>query len=60
MTEFHASVVLTGVPDDLTIPQFFLDHHHPLRLVRPQGAPWLIDDASGRPVAYEEVSISIV
>lgn len=57
MTEFHAAGVLPGVPDDLTIPQFILDYHHPLRPVRPQGTPWLIDDATGRTVDYEEVSI---
>ena len=57
MIEFRGADLLTDIPDDLTIPQFFLDHHHPLRTVRPQGVPWLVDDVSGRAVAYEEVSI---
>jgi hypothetical protein len=57
MTEFYASDVLPGVPDDITIAQFILDNHHPVKPVRPQGASWLIDGISGRAVGYEEVSI---
>lgn len=43
------------VPDDLTIPQFFLDSHHPLRPARKTGIPWLIEDATGRLIDLEEV-----
>lgn len=56
MTEFHS---LHGpcpfIPDNFTIPQFFLDEHHPLRPLRKTGDPWLIEDATGRTVGYEEV-----
>ncbi|KAG8214730.1 hypothetical protein J3R82DRAFT_9818 [Butyriboletus roseoflavus] len=44
-----------SVPDDLTIPQFFLDSHHPLRPTRKAGVPWLIEDATGRHIGLEEV-----
>lgn len=48
---------LAPIPDDLTIPQFFLDYHHPLRPVRKDLTPWLIEDATGRRISYEEVRI---
>ncbi|KAH0832171.1 hypothetical protein J3R83DRAFT_13084 [Lanmaoa asiatica] len=34
---------------------FFLDSHHPLRPVRQAGVPWLIEDATGRPIHFEEL-----
>lgn len=43
------------IPDDLTVPQFILDEHHPLRPNRPDTCPWLIEDATGRGIGYEEV-----
>lgn len=43
------------ISDDLTIPQFFLDNHDPLRPVNKELTPWLIEDASGRRIGYEEV-----
>lgn len=43
------------IPDDLTIPQFILDSHHPTRPVRPHGIPWLIDDVTGTKVGFDEV-----
>ncbi|KAF9502465.1 phenylacetyl-CoA ligase [Pleurotus eryngii] len=43
------------IPDDLTIPQFILDSHHPTRPVRPHGTPWLIDDVTGTKVGFEEL-----
>ncbi len=57
MTEFvspHAG--LPHIPDDLTIPQFMLDSWHPTRPIK-EGLlnPWLIEDATGRPVSCEEV-----
>ncbi len=56
--EFHSSQGdLPRVPDDLTIPQFFLDveHWHELRPAWPQGAPWVIADKSGEGRGVEEV-----
>jgi hypothetical protein len=44
------------VPDDLTVPQFLLDSTHPTRACRPAGAPWLIQEETGREVHLEEVS----
>ncbi|KAF8133972.1 amp dependent CoA ligase [Boletus edulis] len=44
-----------SVPDDLTIPQFFLDSHHPLRPTRKPGIPWLIEDATARPIDLEQL-----
>ncbi|PSR76712.1 hypothetical protein PHLCEN_2v8309 [Hermanssonia centrifuga] len=60
MTEFvspHAG--LPHIPDDLTIPQFMLDSWHPTRPIK-QGLlnPWLIEDATGRPVGCEELKVT--
>jgi len=57
MFEISGGPVDCPVPDDLTIPQFFLDSHHPLRPARQAGVPWLIDDATGRSVDLEEVRV---
>ncbi|KAJ8488324.1 hypothetical protein ONZ45_g13990 [Pleurotus djamor] len=46
---------LPYVPDDLSIPQFILDSHHPSRPVRKFGVPWLIDDVSGARVGFDEL-----
>ncbi|KAF8635269.1 hypothetical protein AX15_000492 [Amanita polypyramis BW_CC] len=45
---------LPHIPDDLTIPQFILDHRPPSRPVRPDHTPWLIEDRSGRTVFESE------
>lgn len=55
MAEIAGGTIDCFVPDDLTIPQFFLDSHHPLRPVRPAGVPWLIDDTTGQGFDLEEV-----
>lgn len=56
MTIFHS---LHGpcppIPDDLTCAQFILDTHLPQRTLRNGDSPWLIEDASGRTIGYEEV-----
>jgi hypothetical protein len=58
MTEFLSpGDPLPHVPDDLTLPQFILDSTHECRPIRPQGATWLIEDATGRKVGLEEVTI---
>ncbi|KAL4257832.1 hypothetical protein AB1N83_009460 [Pleurotus pulmonarius] len=43
------------IPDDLTIPQFILDNHHPIRPHRPNGVPWLVADKSGKRMDLEEI-----
>ncbi|KAJ8581986.1 acetyl-CoA synthetase-like protein [Rhizopogon salebrosus TDB-379] len=55
MAEICAPNLEAYVPDDLTLPQFILDSHHPLRPIRPSHVPWFIDDASGKRVGHEEV-----
>lgn len=55
MLEISGGPVDCSVPDDLSIPQFFLDSHHPLRPVRKSGIPWLVEDATGRHIDFEEV-----
>ena len=55
MLEISGGPINAPVPDDLTVPQFFLDAHHPLRPVRKTGVPWLVEDATGRPIDCEEV-----
>ncbi|KAJ7631209.1 amp dependent CoA ligase [Roridomyces roridus] len=58
MHEFSTPTISTPVPhvpDDLTLPQFFLDFPHPARPVRPQGVPCLIEDHSGRPIGFDEL-----
>ncbi|KIJ62740.1 hypothetical protein HYDPIDRAFT_30328 [Hydnomerulius pinastri MD-312] len=55
MTEISGGELNATVPDDLTIPQFFLDSNHPLRPVRKAGIPWLIEDATGRHIGFEEL-----
>ncbi|KAJ7786567.1 amp dependent CoA ligase [Mycena metata] len=58
MSEFHTphgASPLPNIPDDLTIPQFFLDFNHPDKPVRPHGVPWLIEDHTARPIAFDEL-----
>ncbi|KAK7064017.1 4-coumarate--CoA ligase-like 1 [Favolaschia claudopus] len=58
MTEFRAvpeSSPLPSIPDDLTIPQFFLDYKHPSQPVRPPSVPWFIEDHTARPVTFDEI-----
>ncbi|KAH8099401.1 amp dependent CoA ligase [Cristinia sonorae] len=46
---------LPRIPDDLTIPQFLLDSHHPKRPVNTHRNPWLIDETTGRRIGLEEI-----
>ncbi|KAK0188049.1 phenylacetyl-CoA ligase [Armillaria mellea] len=56
MTEIRTPVRLPAVPDNLSIPQFFLDgHHHVARPIQKEGTPWLIEDISGQTMRLEEV-----
>jgi hypothetical protein len=58
MTEFLSpGGPLPYIPDDLTLPQFILDSTHECRPIRSQGATWLIEDATGRKVGFDEVSM---
>ncbi|KAJ7492378.1 phenylacetyl-CoA ligase [Mycena latifolia] len=51
------STPVPAIPDDLTLPQFFLDFTHPARPVRPPAVPWLIEDRTGRPIAFDELRL---
>ncbi|KAH9927929.1 amp dependent CoA ligase [Epithele typhae] len=46
---------LPHIPDDLTIPQFILDAHHPARPVLKNVQPWIVDDLSGREYGSDEL-----
>ncbi|PBK74932.1 acetyl-CoA synthetase-like protein [Armillaria solidipes] len=60
MTEIRTPVRLPAVPDNLSIPQFFLDgHHHVARPIEKGGTPWLIEDISGQTMCLEEASAQI-
>lgn len=60
MAEMHGPPLSPSmIPDDLTIAQFMLDRPHPYRSTsRPVEAPWLVDDATGRKIGFEEVSVN--
>lgn len=56
MPDFYSTVgKLPHVPDDLTLPQFILDHDHPIRPKRPKDIPWLVTDKSGRKMGLDEI-----
>lgn len=58
MTEFVSSGgPLPHIPDNLTLTQFIFNSTHECRPVRPQGVPWLVEDATGRKIGLEEVTI---
>ncbi len=60
MPDFYSKVgKLPHVPDDLSLPQFILDHDHPIRPKRPKDVPWLVTDKSGRKMGLDEVCPSI-
>ena len=58
MAEIYSQAPIPFIPDNLTIPQFFLDYHHPLRPVREATTPIFIDDDNGRKIGLEEVRLS--
>jgi acyl-CoA synthetase (AMP-forming)/AMP-acid ligase II len=53
--EIHGQGTLPAIPDNLSIPQFFLDSHHPTRPLRKDGSPWLIEDQGGQTIGFEEL-----
>ncbi|KAJ7089354.1 amp dependent CoA ligase [Mycena belliarum] len=56
MSEFHAYRTLPHVPDDITLEQFILGYRHEARPQRPNSAPWLIEDRTGRQVRLDEIN----
>ncbi|KAI0257049.1 amp dependent CoA ligase [Lactifluus subvellereus] len=60
MTEFVSSGgPLPHIPDNLTLSQFIFDSTHECRPVRPQGVPWLVEDATGRKIGLEEIQTRV-
>ena len=58
MTEFVSpGDPVPYIPDNLTITQFILDSAHSYRPPRPVNVPWLIEDATGRKIGLEEVTM---
>ncbi|KAI0066474.1 phenylacetyl-CoA ligase [Artomyces pyxidatus] len=55
MSEVLSKVPLGAVPDNLTIPQFFLDYKHPLKSTHKQNAPYFIDDKTGKQYTEKDV-----
>ncbi|KAL5535772.1 hypothetical protein ACEPAF_3866 [Sanghuangporus sanghuang] len=53
--EFHSPIPCPAIPDDLTVAQFMLDVQHPMRPVRTENVPWLIEESTGRSVGFEEL-----
>ena len=61
MAEFVSSgSPVSHIPDSLTLAQFMLDSTHPYRPLRDVSAPWLIEDATGRKIGLEEVSMAFL
>ncbi|KAI0657466.1 acetyl-CoA synthetase-like protein [Cubamyces menziesii] len=48
---------LAPIPDDVTIPQFFFNNHHPLggQALHERPPAWFIDDTTGREVTGDEL-----
>lgn len=47
---------LPHIPDNLTLTQFLLDSHHPLRPLNKLANPWFIEENTGRQIGFEEVA----
>lgn len=56
MPDFHSDRTLPHIPDDVTLEQFILGYPHEARPRRPDFAPWLVSDKTGRQIRLEEVS----
>lgn len=54
MAEIKTHSNLPHIPDDISLPHFMLEYHHPLRPTRTDVA-CLIEDTSGRKIYLEEV-----
>ncbi|KAJ7087682.1 phenylacetyl-CoA ligase [Mycena belliarum] len=56
MAEFTSPMhTIPYFPEDLTLPQFLLDYHHPIRLHRDPSSPWIVDAVTGTPRLQAEV-----
>ncbi|KAH9854592.1 acetyl-CoA synthetase-like protein [Lenzites betulinus] len=56
MAEIHGvGGPLPYIPDDLTIAQYLLDTHHPLRPAVDPQQPWFIEETTGREIRLEEL-----
>jgi len=56
--EFHSyGPLLPWIPDDQTVGQFVFDTAHPVRPQAKEEAPWLVEDATGRFLSKQEVSL---
>jgi hypothetical protein len=59
--EIHSpKPVLPYIPDDQTVGQFVFDCVHPVRPEGKEGTPWLVEDATGRSLGKQEVSLVIL
>lgn len=52
-----SQMALPSIPDNLTIPQFFLDAQNPAGALRKDTLPWLIEDSTGRTIGIDEVCL---
>ncbi|KAJ7098381.1 hypothetical protein C8R44DRAFT_811481 [Mycena epipterygia] len=55
MPEFRSSRTLPHIPDDVTVEQFILGYRHSARPRRPDFAPWLVSEKTGRQVRLDEI-----
>nr|WHF58352.1 4-coumarate:CoA ligase [Ganoderma lucidum] len=46
---------LPYIPDDVLLPQFLLDMHHPLRPVQTTPQAWLVEEATRRKIGSDEL-----
>ncbi|KAF7981172.1 hypothetical protein HWV62_34951 [Athelia sp. TMB] len=52
-----SQVALPHIPDHLSIPQFILEHQHAIRPSRSGDSAWIIEDATGKRVGYDETTL---
>ncbi|KAJ6571974.1 hypothetical protein B0H19DRAFT_1131986 [Mycena capillaripes] len=55
MPDFSSAQTLPHIPDDVTVEQFTLSYSHEARPRRPNSAPWLVSDETGRQIRLEEI-----
>ncbi|KAJ7693393.1 amp dependent CoA ligase [Mycena rosella] len=55
MPEFSSSIPLPHIPEDLTLEQFILRDTDDNRPLRPDSAPWLVSDETGRSLGLKEI-----
>ena len=57
MSHFSSPGLLPDIPDNVSIPQFFLQSSSLLRPKRPSNVPFFIDDRTSRQVTFEQVCV---